>query len=206
MTRVRDAGIKQVGKKGKTARYGIYICPDCNRETEVRDGHVRSGNTKRCSDCGKKLRTKHLDSHSMSRSRIYKTYYNMRTRCTNPKSRKYHLYGGKGIIVCDEWMQGFERFQEWANANGYSDDLTIDRIDSSGNYEPNNCRFISLSENSSRAASRSNMLNNSTIKISIDEASEICEAYATGNFTMLEIANSLNVRKQTIFQIIKGQS
>lgn len=78
--------------------------------------------------------------------RIRRIYSNMKTRCYNSISNRYYCYGGRGIIVCDEWKNSFAKFQEWALNNGYSDDLTIDRIDNDGNYEPNNCRWITMAE------------------------------------------------------------
>lgn len=76
---------------------------------------------------------------------------NMISRCHNPKNGGFHLYGGRGIKVCDEWKNDFEQFAEWALNNGYDETAefgkcTIDRIDVNGNYEPSNCRFVSLKE------------------------------------------------------------
>ena len=70
----------------------------------------------------------------------------MKARCYNPNSVPYPYYGAKGISVCDEWKNDPKAFCEWAFANGYSDDLTIDRIDASGNYEPSNCRWATWTE------------------------------------------------------------
>lgn len=66
-------------------------------------------------------------------------------RCNNPRSKDYANYGGRGITVCPEWIK-YENFKEWAIHNGYKEDLTIDRIDVNGNYEPSNCRWIPLAE------------------------------------------------------------
>lgn len=82
--------------------------------------------------------------HGMSRTRIYKIWKDMRRRCSNPKRECYKRYGGRGIRVCDEWHD-FINFYEWSMANGYCDNLTIDRINNDGNYEPSNCRWTNQS-------------------------------------------------------------
>lgn len=79
-------------------------------------------------------------------TRLGSIYHNMKTRCTNPNYDKYEYYGGKGISICDEWMNSYDAFEEWALANGYTDELTLDRIDVNGNYTPKNCRWITWKE------------------------------------------------------------
>lgn len=94
-------------------------------------------------------------THDMSHTRIYSIWKGMRRRCNNPHAPKYEFYGGKGIKVCDEWNRpygGFENFYKWAIENGYDDTLTIDRIDSSKNYCPENCQRIPFVENIRKSA------------------------------------------------------
>lgn len=70
----------------------------------------------------------------------------MKARCYNPKALKYRYYGARGIMVCEEWKSSYRAFYEWAMNNGYADGLTLDRIDVNGNYEPDNCRWVTIAE------------------------------------------------------------
>lgn len=80
-------------------------------------------------------------THGMSRTRLHNIWLTMRQRCEKPHCTGWHKYGAKGIRVCEEWST-FETFRDWAYENGYSEDLTIDRINPKGNYEPSNCRWV----------------------------------------------------------------
>lgn len=84
-------------------------------------------------------------THGMRWSRIYRIWTLMNQRCKNQKLGYFDSYGGRGISVCEEWRK-FEVFAEWAMENGYQDDLSIDRIDVNGNYEPNNCKWSTALE------------------------------------------------------------
>ena len=73
----------------------------------------------------------------------------MKRRCLNKNAKNYHRYGGRGISLCEEWLN-YKVFQKWALYNGYDDFLCIDRINNEGNYEPNNCRWITRSQNTKK--------------------------------------------------------
>ena len=116
--------------------------------------------------------------HRMSYTRVYKTWQGMKSRCSYQSDKQYKNYGGRGIKVCNEW-QKFKPFCKWAFDNGYADDLTIDRINVNGNYEPSNCRWID------RKSQANNRTNNKVIEYNneihtLSEWSEIlCINYST---------------------------
>lgn len=134
--------------------YWECIC-ECGNKTIVRSDSLKDGNTISCGcyrdECNieKGKRTK---KHGESNTRLYNIWKVVKQRCYNTKGSGYKWYGGKGVVMCDEWKNNFQEFRDWALSHGYDENLTIDRIDSDGNYEPNNCRWITQAENTRRAA------------------------------------------------------
>lgn len=84
--------------------------------------------------------------HGGKGTRLWSIYNGMKSRCYNPNVPAYKFYGGRGITICSEWLDSFPNFRDWALANGYSDDLTLDRKDTNGNYSPDNCRWSTKKE------------------------------------------------------------
>ena len=132
-------------KGSRTTGHPQYLCRcDCGNTRIVRANNLQSGNTMSCG-C---LKKGNVGAYRPNVRRMYNSWRGMKARCNNPNNNRYHLYGGRGISICDEW-QSFANFERWSLANGYADSLTIDRIDPDGNYCPDNCRWIPPNEQSS---------------------------------------------------------
>ena len=140
LTAIEKVGI-YVTPKGSTASVWRCKC-DCGNEINVVRGSLTSGNTRSCG-C---LREDTCTKHHGTGTRLYQTYRNMINRCYRADTDSYYLYGARGIGVCDEWRNDFNKFREWALSHGYEEDLTIDRLDNDKDYCPENCKWSTFAE------------------------------------------------------------
>lgn len=169
--------IKDVGRaKGSNV---LWLCKcECGNESIVRSGKLMNGHTQSCG-CLQKERciTTHT-THSLSRdqkgnrSKLYHVWDGIKQRCSNPKSTFYQDYGGRGILVCEEWND-YPNFHEWATGNGYREGLTIERKDVNKGYSPDNCCWITRLQQSRNKRNSCKLTFRGKTKLLIDWAQEI---------------------------------
>ena len=120
---------------------------ECGNIVVVASSSLRSGHTVSCGCYNRDKCIERHTTHGMSNTRLFRIWCGMKERCNNPNNTRYENYGGRGISVYEDWKD-FLKFKEWAEKRGYSDELSIDRIDVNGNYCPDNCRWIPMIEQS----------------------------------------------------------
>ncbi len=132
--------------------YYLCRCEYCGKEFETRIDGVKNGHTNSCGcENDKWMHSGQMNrKHGLSNDRAYWVWAKIKRRCTDPKSREYPSYGGRGIAICEEWLNP-ENFVKWCYASGYDSTApkgvcTLDRIDVNGNYEPSNCRWLTNQE------------------------------------------------------------
>lgn len=128
-------------------RHALWHCVcECGKEKIVSSQSLLSGKTNSCGCLHKESARGLLLTHGKSNTKLYNVWRGMKKRCYCQENENFKYYGGRGITICEEWRDNFEAFYTWAISNGYADNLSIDRIDVNGNYEPSNCRWATVAE------------------------------------------------------------
>lgn len=162
----------------------------CGKEFVTTGKSIRLKLIKSCG-CLKISRIKEVGfknkTHGETKTRLYNIWHGMKKRCRTKSDTSFKYYGGKGISVCDEWESSYEVFRDWANANGYEDNLTLDRLDNNGDYSPENCKWSDLYE---QARNRSN-------NVRVDFKGE--------NMTLSQVAENLGISTSLLqYRINRG--
>jgi len=134
--------VKQVGSRGKTRKIPYWLCKclGCGKYKEIAGRSLRDGRSKSCG-CS------WGENHGLRHHPLYVVWANMKSRCYSFTNERYKDYGGRGIIVCDQWLNTPSIFISWATNNGYKTGLQIDRFNNDLSYTPENCRFVTNGEN-----------------------------------------------------------
>lgn len=163
--------IEIVGKAKKGEMIWKCRC-DCGNYTEVIGTKLKHGEIKSCG-CLRKVTGEANSSfkHGLHNTRMYRIWTSMKRRCYDASDTfHYSSYGGRGITVCEEWQHDFQAFYDWSMSHGYADELTIDRIDNDGNYEPSNCRWTTKKEQADNRRNTIHITVNGVTKNSTDWA------------------------------------
>lgn len=174
MSKLIDLTGKKFGKWSVISRgykpndkntYWLCMC-DCGTIRLVDAADLKSGKSTNCG-CVRKCKIGALNrTHGFShKERLYSIWRGMKQRCHDKKCINYNDYGGRGISVCEEWNGNYLSFRNWALSNGYADNLTIDRIDSNGNYDPDNCQWNTYKEQSKNKRNSASISTDKSIKI-----------------------------------------
>ena len=180
---------RRLSKNGKRLEsWGLYQCPNpvCYKQVER-----RLGSGERDKSCG----CLHWDkTHGYKETRLYNVWASIKQRILNTKNKDYKDYGGRGITICNEWLE-YSPFRDWSLNNGYMKGLEIHR-ENDGNYEPNSCKWVTRTEN---------MRDTREVKLTLEKANEIRALYNTGYYTRKQLAEKYDVSRSTISFIINNK-
>lgn len=178
----------------RTKNYTRWHCRcDCGNTHVIRENALKLGTSKSCKNCPGLI---HGHSKNREQTGIYRSWRDMLTRCNNSKFKQYSNYGGRGIMVCERWVN-FKSFLEDMGPT-WSQGLTIDRIDNNGNYELSNCRWITRKEQFKTRGPRRTKLSKETIL-------EIKEMKKSNEFSPDEVAYEFGISRSYVYDIVNGK-
>lgn len=199
--------VKEIIKeKGKPAKYRCEC--DCGKEIITQYTNLHIGKTMSCGCLGDEVRRRknkpnHYLKHGLSGSRLSVIRNGMISRCYNTNSDSYRNYGGRGITICEEWLNketGMLNFYNWAINNGYRDDLSIDRIDNDKGYFPENCRWVGVTD---QAKNKRPYLRHKFDKKTALFNKEMVETLKKLGFSHITIRNRIKKYRITILEAVK---
>ncbi len=174
----------------------VRRCNCCNRELPLddfhRDRNLRDGRRYTCKECAREASRRSFQRLNARTDGLYGIFHSMKSRCYVHGHKSYPRYGGRGIVICDEWLNSFEAFCDWAAANGYQPGLQIDRVDNDRGYSPNNCRFVSAAQNQH---------NSSNTPLMDEDIPCIRSLFRTGRKTQAAIAQFFGISQSTVSRI-----
>lgn len=163
-----------------------WLCQcDCGNIVEVLGYSLKSGYTKSCGCLHEETLKTIAITHGDSYSKLYGVYISIIDRCYNPNNKRFKDYGGRGIIVCDEWKDSYLNFKKWAVFSGYKEGLSIDRKNNDLGYSPSNCRWVT------RIVQQNNMRKNHIVE------------YNGQSKTIAEWSRELNIKYDKLWESIK---
>lgn len=198
MKLVENTGKKKKEKDCMYYDYGLFLCPICGSIVERKISNGTKSQSCNCftKEIQKKKKIIHGDALSIGEyHKLYGVWSIIKDRCLNPKYKQYAYYGGRGIIICEEWKNSFIIFKNWSLNNGYRPNLCIDRIDFNGNYTPSNCRFVTHYESD---------INRRSTKLNWDKVFAIRNMYLSEHYKMVDLANKYDISISTINMIINN--
>lgn len=169
------------GEKIGNKNYWVCQCV-CGTIKSISADKLNANRAKSCGCLKNQLSAKARIKHGFSNTRLSRILNGIIQRCNNPNLKNYNNYGGRGISICNEWVNNKSSFYKWAIDNGYNDNLEIDRINVNGNYEPNNCRWVDL---------KTQARNKRTSKVI---------SYGSDKLTVAEWCEKINISQKCFFQ------
>ena len=177
-------------KGGASIRMWNCVC-DCGNKRTLSSSALTGCNTKSCGCYKKDVNKKRFTKHGLSKTKLYRVWSSIKDRCYRDGCKGYIDYGIRGIVMCDEWKSDFQAFYTWAMNNGYKRELSIDRIDVDGDYEPSNCRWATIKEQSRNRRDTLYVEYNGEKRTLIEVSEEVGISYGKMYARIFEMGKSL---------------